>query len=300
MRSRRNVKISQDARRILFVVCSAAVIILLCLIVYLSGGKKQMLPEDYPLNVCFFDVGEGDCELIRCEDVNVLIDGGEAECGYRVEQYLKACGVETIDCYILTHPHSDHIGASAHVISTFSVARVMTTAFPEFNLPTVKVYDDMLEAVAATGAELLQVSGGETYTYGPLALEILSPVAESDDYNDMSVIVRAVYKNSSFLFMGDASSAVEEQILNTGKAVRSDVLKVGHHGAATSTSESFLKKVSPDYAVISCGADNSYGHPHPQTLNLLSKYDVNVFRTDLNGTVRFYGNGRKLQVRSAS
>lgn len=297
------MRISKDVKRnvkkYLIPVGGAVCIILICLIVYLSGNRQEKPPEDYPLNVCFFDVGEGDCELIRCEGVNVLIDGGEAEYGYKVEQYLKACGVDTIDCYILSHPHSDHIGVSAHVIETFSVSQVMTTAFPEFNMPTIKVYQDMLDAVAATGTQLLQVHGGETYTCGPLQLEILSPLTDSDDYNDMSVTVRAVYKKSAFLFMGDASSAVEEQILHAGRTVSADVLKAGHHGSGSSTSETFLKKVSPDYAVICCGADNAYGHPQPQTLNLLSKYDVGIFRTDINGTVRFYGNGRKLYVWSA-
>ena len=294
------MRISQSAERKLWTACGAVLIIAICLIVYLAGHHKQMLPEDYPLNVFFFDVGEGDCELIRCEDVNVLIDGGEAEYAYRLEQYLKACEVDRIDCYILTHPHSDHIGASAHIINTFSVSQVMTTSFAGFSIPTTKVYDDMLAAVEKTGAETVCVTGGETYTYGPLRIEILSPLTVCDDYNDMSVTVRAVYKNSSFLMMGDASSAVEAQILDSGAQIKADVLKTGHHGSETSTSEPFLKAVSPQYAVISCGAGNAYGHPASQTLDLLTKYETEVFRTDLNGTISFYGNGRKLNVRAAS
>ena len=294
------MRISLNGKKKLLTAIGAFAIILICLIVYLAGNKKQLLPEDYPLNVFFFDVGEGDCELICCEDVNVLIDGGEAEYGYKVEQYLRACGIDKIDCYILTHPHTDHIGASAHVIETFPVTQVMTTSFSEFNLPTTKAYDDMLSAVDAAGAEILHVSGGQTYTYGPLRLDILSPLTETDDYNDMSITVRAVYKHTSFLLTGDASSAVEEQILQSGAVIKSDVLKVGHHGSDTSTSEPFLHTVAPEYAVISCGAGNPNGHPSAQTLNILSKYETEVFRTDLNGTVLFYGTGRKLFVRSAS
>ena len=294
------MRISQGVKKVLWTASAAAMIILICLVVYLSDGNRQTLPEDYPLNVFFFDVGEGDCELIRCEDVNVLIDGGEAEYGYKTEQFLKACGVEKIDCYILSHPHSDHIGASAHVIRTFTVSQIMTTSFTELTQPTTKVYEDMLQAAQASEAQMLYVSGGETYTYGSLRLEILSPLTFTDDYNDMSVTVRAVYKNSSFLFMGDASADVEAQILASGVPLKADVLKVGHHGSASSTSEPFLKKAAPEYAVVTCGAGNAYGHPQPQTLGLLQKYGVQTLRTDVNGTVQFYGNGRKLFFRSAA
>ena len=293
------MRISQSVKKLLFTAGGALVIIVICLAFYRAEQKKRMSPEDYPLNVYFFDVGEGDCELIRCEGYNVLIDGGEAEYGRMTELNLRASGVETIDCYILTHPHSDHIGAAAHIISTFSVAQVMTTAFSELNTPTTKAYEDMLACADAYGAELLYVGGGETYSFGPLRLDILSPLADTDDYNDMSVTVRAVYKGSSFLFMGDASAAVEAQLLDAGCDLRADVLKIGHHGSGTSTSEPFLNAVDPAYAVISCGAGNAYGHPHAQTLNLLAKHETEVFRTDLDGTIQFYGSGRRLAVRTA-
>lgn len=294
------MRVSRGVKKGLLTAAIAVFIVLICLLIYLAGGAKQLRPEDCALNVWYFDVGQGDCALVSCEDTNVLIDGGEAEYAPRVEQYLRTCGVEKIDCYILSHPHSDHIGVSAHVINTFPVARVMTTEFTELNMPTTKVYEDMLDAVEATGAELLCVKGGEVYDCGPLRLEILSPLTATDDYNDMSVTVRAVYQKTAFLFTGDASAAVEEQILAAGGNIGADVLKVGHHGSSTSTSEGFLKEVSPDYAVISCGAGNAYGHPHTQTLNLLNQYGAEVFRTDVNGTVHFFGNGKRLEVQTAS
>ena len=285
-------------RKKLLAFCAAVVVIVVCLIVYLAGSSREAVPEDVPLNVAFIDVGQGDCELIRCEDTVVLIDGGEAENGVRVENYLKRSGVSAIDCYLLTHPHSDHIGAAPYLIGRFDVKTVMMTEFSELNIPTTKNYEDLLDASEASGAQVLYVRGGETYTFGPLSINVLSPLAETDDYNDMSVTIRAVYKNSSFLFMGDASREVEKQILEGKPQISSDVLKVGHHGSGNSSGAAFLKAVSPDYAVVSCGADNPYGHPDPDTLALLKKCGAEVYRTDTDGTVLFYGDGRRLYVRT--
>ena len=285
-------------RKKLLAFCAAVVVIVVCLIVYLAGSSREAVPEDVPLNVAFIDVGQGDCELIRCEDTVVLIDGGEAENGVRVENYLKRSGVSAIDCYLLTHPHSDHIGAAPYLIGRFDVKTVMMTEFSELNIPTTKNYEDLLDAAEASGAQVMYVKGGENYTFGPLSINVLSPLAETDDYNDMSVTIRAVYKNSSFLFMGDASREVEKQILEGKPQIASDVLKVGHHGSSNSSSAAFLKAVSPDYAVGSCGADNPYGHPDPDTLALLKKCGAEVYRTDTDGTVLFYGDGRRLYVRT--
>lgn len=276
----------------------AVVTIVVCLIVYLVGTAKEAAPEDSPLNVAFIDVGQGDCELLRCEDTVVLIDGGEAENGVKVERYLNQMGVSAIDCYILTHPHSDHIGAAPYLMGRFPVGAVMMTEFSELNIPTTKNYEDLLDAVAASQAEVLFVKGGENYNFGPLSLNVLAPLAETDDYNDMSVVVRAVYKNTSFLFTGDASQEVEKQILEGSPQIVSDVLKVGHHGSGSATGAAFLKAVSPEYAVISCGADNPYGHPDARTLEMLKKCGAETCRTDTDGTVLFYGDGRRLHVRT--
>ena len=281
----------------LIAVAASAVIIIVCLAVYLPGRHKVADPSTFPLKAYFFDVGQGDCELIQCEGVNVLIDGGEADYGRRVEAYLKRCGVETIDCYILTHPHSDHIGAAAHLIDAFDIRDLMMTEFSELNVPTTKAYEDTLEAAATSNATVSFVKGGDRYTNGALTLEILAPLEETDDYNDMSIVVRVSYKGTSLLYMGDASSNVEAQLLTGNAALSADVLKVGHHGSVMSSSPAFLKEVSPEYAVISCGADNAYGHPNSETLKSLADVGSEVFRTDSDGTVLIFGDGKKLYVR---
>ena len=287
----------KDVKKPLLAVGAALLIVAVCLIVYIVGARNIIVPEDTPLSVYFFDVGQGDCELIRCEDVNVLIDGGEADYAKRVEGYLKKAGVDKIDCYILTHPHSDHIGAASYLIDHFLIGRIMTTSFSELNVPTTMVYENFLASASASDAVVMNVKGGEDFRIGALSLSVLSPLQETDDYNDMSIAIRASYKNVSFLLMGDASVAVEEQILAQNFTVRSDVLKVGHHGSGSSTSPAFLKAASPKYAVISCGLNNPYGHPDSNTVNLLQEAVTELYRTDVNGTVQFYSDGKNLQVR---
>ena len=287
----------RDVKKPLLAVVAVLLIVAVCLFVYLSGQRKIIVPEDTPLSVYFFDVGQGDCELIRCENVNVLIDGGEADYAKRVEGYLKSSGVDKIDCYILTHPHSDHIGAASYLIDRFLIGRIMTTSFSELNVPTTMVYENFLASAAASDAVVMNVKGGENFRIGSLTLSVLSPLQETDDYNDMSITVRASYKNVSFLLMGDASVAVEEQILAQNFPVRSDVLKVGHHGSGSSTSPAFLAAASPKYAVISCGLNNPYGHPDSDTVNRLQEAGTELYRTDVNGTVQFYSDGKNLEVR---
>ena len=287
----------RDVKKPLLAVGAVLLIVAVCLVVYLTGQKKVIVPDDSPLSVYFFDVGQGDCELICCEGVNVLIDGGEAEYAKKVESYLKDCGVEQIDCYILTHPHSDHMGASSYLIDRFPVSRILTTSFSELNVPTTMVYENFLSSAAASGAEVLNVRGGQSFSVGALSFSVLSPLLETDDYNDMSITVRVSYKNVSFLLMGDASVAVEEQILAQNVPLRSDVLKVGHHGSSNSTSPAFLEAAAPEYAVISCGQNNPYGHPDSITVSRLKNAVTNIYRTDIDGTVQFYSDGKKLEAR---
>ncbi len=256
---------------------------------------KEASSGDYPMTVTFLDVGQGDCSLIECGETVIMIDGGESEYAGTVNSYLALKGISEIDCYIFTHPHSDHIGAAPGVIRANDVAQVMMTTFSEINIPTTTTYEKLLDAVLEEDCEVLYVNAGDTYSYGDLTLDILSPSAQTDEYNDMSVVVKITYEDTSFLFTGDATQTVEKEM--TGKFdLSADVLKVGHHGSHTSTSEEFLSAVSPLLAVISCGADNSYGHPHKDVVDLLNAHEISIVRTDLSGDIVVYSNGKNIFV----
>lgn len=249
---------------------------------------------DYPFCVTFFDVGQGDASLISCDGYNILIDGGESEYSSVIINFLKKNDIDKIDAYILSHPHSDHIGASAKIIESVECKKVFTTYFSEFNIPTTNVYERVLDAIYDSGAEAVAVEAGDVFTFGDLTLEIVAPIVESDDYNAMSIVFTAEYKDTSLLFTGDTVKSVESQILENGFDVDVDVLKAAHHGSTTSNSASFIDAVSPEYAVISCGLNNSYGHPHDEIVELFEENNIEYIRTDFSGNIYYFGDGENM------
>lgn len=266
-----------------------------------SADVRDAVSADYPLSVDFVDVGQGDGILIRCGDDVIVIDGGEPDYAAAFVAYLKNAGVSTVSCYVATHPHSDHIGAAKAVFDAFDVKQMLTTSFSEFNTPTVSAYEDLLTAAAAEpGCEVSFVSAGDTLHFGDLKLEVFAPVRESTNHNDMSIVLKVTYAEVSFLFTGDAEAESEALMLSAGFDLKADVLKVGHHGSSSSTTEAFLEAVDPAAAVISCGRGNAYGHPHRETLKLLEDNHVEVFRTDLSGTVTLFSDGRNVYTRRAA
>ncbi len=258
--------------------------------VHVSGAEGT----DYPMAVYFLDVGQGDGTVIRCGDTVLMIDGGEREREYEVTEFLKAHGIDSIDCYIASHPHSDHIGAAAAVFGAMNVKSVMLTSFSDFNTPTTETYERFLNAIAQENCKVYCVSAGDEYTFGELKLQIYAPVEETSAYNDMSVVVKITYGNTSFLFTGDATKESERLMLERKYDLHANVLKVAHHGSSDATSAEFLKKVAPNVAVISCGKNNDYGHPHKEVLSLLKKENVTVYRTDKSGNIVIYSDGKNL------
>ncbi len=249
-----------------------------------------------PFCVSFIDVGQGDCSLLSCNGVNILVDGGEAEYAGTVLSYLDSVDVDKIDCYVMSHPHSDHIGASAEIISSIPVDKIFVTHFSEFNIPTTNTYENVLDAIDASTAELVEVTAGDTFTFGDLKLNIIAPFEESDDYNDMSIVFTASYKDTSVLLTGDTTKKVEKQILSAGSELDCDVLKIAHHGSSTSSSAEFIDAVSPELSVISCGKDNSYSHPHNEILELFANRGLKFMRTDEMGTIVYYGDGKIMKA----
>lgn len=260
------------------------------------GADEETEYYQSPLCVSFIDVGQGDCSLIQCNGVNILVDGGEFTYTGTVGNYLESVDVEKIDCYILTHPHSDHIGAAAGIISQYPVDKVLLTQFSEFNIPTTNTYEEMLDAISETSTEIVEVKAGDELKFGELEIDIIAPFEESDDYNDMSIVFTASYKDSKLLFTGDTTKKIEKKILAEGYDVDCDVLKIAHHGSSTSSAAEFVDAVSPELAVISCGLNNSYGHPHFETTDLLNNRAIKYLRTDESGTVIYYGDGRLMKT----
>lgn len=273
--------------------------------------KKAPAKRD-GLEIRYLDVGQGDCTLIMLPDgKNVLIDAGPNSSAKYVVDYLKGENIQKIDFLIATHPHEDHIGGIDEVINNFEIGRIYAPKIKENNVSntdpdksdeetstdgavvTTKTYESFLKAVSDKGLKIINGEGG-THIYFSLSLTIDLIAPNSDSYSDInnySLVVKMKYGQQSFLFMGDAENYSEQEILDGEYDLKSDIIKIGHHGSSSSTSKSFIEKVEPRYAVISCGADNKYGHPHEETLKTLEQNKVKVFRTDLNGIITVKSDG---------
>ena len=247
------------------------------------GQEPSALPAaDGAMTVHFIDVGQGDSLLAASDGHFLLVDAGENDQGDTVIAYLREAGVTSLDYVIGTHPHSDHIGGLDDVIRAFDVKAVILPPVAH----TTKTFEDVLDAVQEKNLTLTQPKPGDSYALGDAAFTILAPQADyGDDLNNWSVGIRLACAEGALVACGDAEAQAEEDIAASGLTLSADVLKVGHHGSSTSTSNAFLQAVSPAWAVISCGEGNSYGHPHEETLKKLEDAGVSVLRTDLLGDI---------------
>lgn len=256
-----------------------------------SSQGSASLSQGDGLTLHFIDVGQGDSILAESDGHFMLIDAGENDQGDTVVSYLTSAGVQTLDYVIGTHPHSDHIGGLDDVIRAFSVEKVILPPIEH----TTKTFEDVLDAISEKGLKLTRPQAGDTYSLGKAAFTILAPIGDyGDDLNNWSVGLKLTLGNRSFVMCGDAETAAETDIVNSGLDLKADVLKAGHHGSRTSTSDAFLKAVSPSYAVIQCGEGNSYGHPHKETIEKLETAGIQILRTDQLGTITAWTDGTDL------
>jgi len=248
--------------------------------------------QTQPLQVYYLDVGQGDSQLIRIPGeagyFNMLIDTGEYEYADGLTDYLKGLEVERIDALVCSHPHTDHMGCMARIIQRFDIGALYMPLMPEDKAPTTTAYEKLLDAALEKGLTINQLHE-DAVIESPAGsqFQVMSPRADADweGANNYSAVIRLVYGEASFLFTGDAEKDSEEVILADGYMLRSDVLKCGHHGSSTSTSDEFLDAVDPQYAIISCGEDNRYGHPHHETMEKLDASEIITYRTDQDGTI---------------
>lgn len=292
-----------------------AVCVLVCTAVLIEGGYIDF-PDSYQSDISgsvpeeaekfavyFIDVGQGDCTLIRADNSAILIDAGEGEYGGEVVRTLKKLGIEKLDHIIATHPHSDHMGGLPDVIDSFPTDSIIAPKLPDSMVPTTVTYEKFLLSVQNSGSGLTAAKAGTVYDIAVIngkavTMTVLSPSdnAEYDDLNDYSVCVRIDYGVTSWLFTGDISKDAENELIASGADIDASVYKVSHHGSSGSSCSAFLDRVTPQICVISCGKDNSYGHPHSETLERLSEHTDSVYRTDRDGNITAYCDGSKIYI----
>lgn len=270
-------------------------VLVLALILFLIArclGKEDM-PEDM-LAVHFIDVGQGDCELIVTPDgQTMLIDAGIPESGDDIVGYISALGIEEIDIFVATHYHEDHIGGSPQVFDAFEILSVLIL---DCEVKTVCA-KNLLKDIEEEKSEITYARRGYEFELGEADFLTLSPEKITDGGgNDDSIVLRMEYGEARYIFTGDAEEKTEKEILShySKSELSADLLKVGHHGSRTSTSDKFLEALSPSIAVISCGEGNKYGHPHIETVEKLGMSVSFIYRTDVIGSIVILTDGEKI------
>lgn len=256
-----------------------------------EGPIKERKTEDVifadenTLNVYFIDVGQADSILLENKGHYMLIDAGNNEDGPKLVNYFNEQDIKEFDYVVGTHAHEDHIGGMDDIIKNFKI--------DNFYMPdaitTTKTFEDVLDALEETNVTFQTPKVNQTFNLQDTTITTLSVTADEKNLNDTSIVLKVKHGTNTFLFMGDASTKIEKNLLN--KDIKSDVLKVGHHGSRYSTSLEFLKKVSPEYAVISVGENNTYKHPHEEILKRLEEQNIQIYRTDKQGTILAKSNG---------
>jgi competence protein ComEC len=295
--------------RVLFAIALAAAIIFVG--IYWLRHRPQEIPTPFVtqgrLQIYALDVGQGDSALIITpEGKSVLIDAGPPQAADEVVAALRKRDVRSLDLAVATHPHADHIGGMRQVIENFGVKNFLDS---DQDYPS-KEYQRMLLALDEKGIKLIPAKKGMKFDLDSgVALEVLNPPGKPQWITEVrrggsvenanSVVLRLSYGNFSMLFTGDAETETEDLMMKSGVPLRAQVLKVGHHGSRYATSARFLDAVAPEAAVISCGADNRYGHPARQTLDRLQKAGVKVYRTDLNGDIAIVSDGNTFEIHPA-
>jgi competence protein ComEC len=298
-------KRKNETKKLKQIIFTLSLAVTFCIVLYVAVINNAPAGSDHPvpsqaattsgdLHVTVIDVGQGDSILVTFgTDETMLIDAGESKDAYAVKDELKERGITQIDVLVATHPHADHIGGIAEIIDGYEIGCVY---MPDMQSDS-KTYQNLRDAIEKHDVLLIEAYAGESFNLGDAACTIVSPAKDADkDANNESVMLLLDYLDSEFLFTGDAEEWAENEVMDAGYNIDADVLKVAHHGSSTGTSEAFLQAVTPDYAVISCGRDNKYGHPHEETLELLDEYDIDTLRTDISGDVVFISDGYKLQV----
>ena len=260
-----------------------------------TGAENTGIAQAGTLTVTWLDVGQGDAAVIQCGGQSMLIDGGKPEKSSYIYAWLQQHGLSYLDVIVATHVDADHIGGLSGALNYASVG----TAYCPVTTGTTETFQSFVKYLAQRGKQITVPIAGETFALGGAQVQILGPLHRAEDSNDNSIVLKVSFGATSFLFTGDAERAEEQDLLNAGVNLQSTVLKVGHHGSDTSTSYPFLRAVAPQYAVISVGAGNSYGHPTEAVLSRQRDAGVTTFRTDMQGEITAVSDGQTINFSTA-
>ena len=269
----------------------------------LSYEVSVDLPQEVLQNgtsVHFINVGQADATLILSAGESCLVDAGDFESADSLISYLDSIGIETLDYLVMTHPHADHIGSMDDVLENYTVGQVILPDFSLAPAPTSKIFQTVIETINAKQIPAVTAQQGQSYSLGNGTLEILADGVKTDNYNNLSPVIR-FSGEFSVLLSGDGEKEVEQDVLGSGVNLKADVFQAGHHGSSTSNTREFLQAVRPQITVVSCGKDNSYGHPHKEAIENFQLVGSDIYRTDKQGNVVvYYQDGIKVWLENAA
>ena len=280
-------------RKLLFIMIILIITALFpCQFTGTASGTETVSRAAIGLRVHFLDVGQGDCAIVLCDGESMVIDGGPKTASRYIYSYIRdTLRLTHIDYVVSTHPHIDHVGGLATVLNAAPVDLLLT--------PTLEwdsnAFRSMMEFADLQDIAVVIPNAGNTLQLGSATVTVLHCWPEAIGLgrtNDASIVLRIDYGETSSLFTGDAEDWAEYMMLDSGANLKADVLKVSHHGSCTASTGQFLKAVQPECAVISCGKNNEYGHPHDIVMNRLNALNCSILRTDETGTIILQSNGK--------
>lgn len=289
MKKQKGNKVGQVITIIVFIIIGISV-------TFLKGGNdKSVGSVSGELEVYYLDVGQGDSAYIRVNEYDILIDAGPRSDSDKLIEQLERKSIDDFEIVIATHPHEDHIGGMKAVFDKYDVE--------SFYMPnvthTTKTFETLIKAIKNEGIQITTIKEGTKFDLGEGAkIDVYSPIYESyEEFNDYSPIMKLTFGEIDLVFTGDAEAHAEQDVIaKYPQNLQAEVLKFGHHGSSTSSTEEFLEAVSPDFGIISCGVDNKYGHPHRETLSKIKKYDIKTYRTDEQGEIKLVSDGKTVKI----
>ncbi len=257
-----------------------------------EGAKRQ----DSNFSVYFLDVGQSDCSIIICDNMVMVIDTGTLFQVHNIRESLFSLEIDKIDYLVISHQHDDHMSGASKLIEECKVENIIMPELSSGNTVDSLTYRDLINKIQTYNINSMDVSSGYSFCVGSSIVQVLAPIRQDDNLNNMSLVLKVTYGDTSFLFQGDAETDVEKQIILSGANVSADVIKIGHHGSNTSTGESYLQAVNPKYAVVSAGIDNTYGHPSTPVINRLIVNNIEPLITSYHGDVTINSDGKNIEV----
>lgn len=263
-----------------------------------TGTLNGPVNPNSDFSIYYLDVGQGDCTIIKSDDSVMMIDTSTQNHSLDIQEALMSLSIQKIDYLIITHQHDDHMGSAKDIIDKYEVANIIMPKLSDINMVTTTGYENLLKSIANRNVNAIPATVGESFKLGDATVQIFSPSQQDEDLNNMSVVLKVVYDETSFIFQGDAEKPIEKQLLNSDFDLSADIIKLGHHGSNTSSTDKYLKAVNPKYAIISCGADNSYGHPHDEVIERLMKNNISFYVTAQAGDITVTSDGKNINVQT--